>query len=73
MDGIVRSESVQRQVFELCSLDEAERHNIEIPLEPAPGIREPMIQPDFRTFAEVECIDESPLFDGTALCAEVAE
>ena len=73
VDGIVRGESVQRRVFELCSLEEAEGHNVKMPLEPLPGITEPMIQPDFRTFAEIECVDESPLLDGTALCAEVAE
>jgi hypothetical protein len=30
-----------------------------------------MIEPDVRTFADAECVDESPLLDGTALCAEV--
>jgi hypothetical protein len=72
VDMLVVQESVQRRVFELCSLAEAERYNREMPLELAPGIVEPMIEPDFRTFAEIECIDESPLLDGTPLCEEVA-
>ena len=72
VDTLVIQESVQRRVFELCSLVEAEKYNREMPLEVAPGIVEPMIEPDFRTFAEVECIDESPLLDGTPLCEDVA-
>ena len=72
VDTLVIQESVQRRVFELCSLVEAEKYNREIPLEVAPGIVEPMIEPDVRTFAEIECIDESPLLDGTPLCEEVA-
>jgi hypothetical protein len=65
-------ETVQRRVFELCSLAEAERYNHEILWEPAQGISQPLIETDFRTFAEIECVDESPLLDGTSLCAEVA-
>jgi hypothetical protein len=64
-------ELVQRRVFELCSLPEAERLNRELPVEYAPGVRKPLIEPDMRTFADVECVDESPLLDGTRLCAEV--
>jgi hypothetical protein len=67
----VASEAVQRRVFELCSLAEAERLNREVPIEYVPGRPKPMIEPDFRTFAEVECVDEAPLLDGTPLCAEV--
>ena len=68
---MVDLEGIQRRVFELCTLAEAEQLNQEMPLEVAPGLSRPMIEPDFRTFAEVECVDESPLLDGTALCAEV--
>lgn len=64
-------ERVQRRVFESCGLDEAERLNQELQVEYAPGIRRPLIEPDMRTFADVECVDEAPLFDGTRLCAEV--
>jgi hypothetical protein len=71
VDEIVRGESLQRRVFELCRLEEAERYNRELPIQIAPGVTKPMIVPDFRTFAESECIDEGPLLDGTALCAEV--
>lgn len=70
-EQFVRGEAVQRRVFELCSLAEAERLNREVPIEYVPGRPQPMIEPDFRTFAEVECVDEAPLLDGTALCAEV--
>ena len=71
IDTVASLESVQRRVFELCSLDEAERLNQEIQIEYAPGVRQPMIEPDMRTFADIECVDESPLLDGTRLCAEV--
>jgi hypothetical protein len=71
VDILVMQETVQRRVFELCSLAEAERHNQEMLLETAPGMSEPLIEPDFRTFAEVECVDEGPLLSGTSLCAEV--
>ena len=71
-EQIVGLESIQRRVFELCTLAEAERFNREILVEVAPGLTEPLIKPDFRTFAEVECVDESPLLDGTRLCAEVS-
>ena len=64
-------EGIQRRVFELCSLAEAEQLNQDILLEVVPGVFRPLIEPDFRTFAEVECVDESPLLDDTALCAEV--
>lgn len=70
-DQLVRGEAFQRRVFELCSLEEAERLNREVPIEYVPGRPQPMIEPDFRTFAEVECVDEAPLLDGTPLCAEV--
>ena len=64
-------ELVQRRVFELCGLDEAEDLNREIlPARPS-GIIERLIEPDIRTFATVECVDEAPLLDGTKLCAEV--
>lgn len=69
IDTFVVQESVQRRIFELCSLAEAEKLNREIPFQVAPGIVEPMIEPDFETFAEIECVDESPLLDGTTtLC-----
>jgi hypothetical protein len=70
-ETLFEQEVVQRRVFELCSLAEAERYNVEMPWEPAPGISQPLIEPDVRTFAEIECVDESPLLDGTPLCAEV--
>jgi hypothetical protein len=35
------------------------------------AVSQPLIEPDVRTFADVECVDESPLLDGTRLCAEV--
>lgn len=64
-------EHVQRRVFELCGLAEAEMLNKEIlPKRPA-GTVERMIDPDMKTFATVECVDEAPLLDGTRLCAEV--
>ncbi len=68
---LVQDQRIERRVFELCTLEEAERFNREMPVERAPGISEPMIEPDFRTFAEVECVDETPLLDGTPLCGEV--
>jgi hypothetical protein len=71
LDNVLAGEGVERRVFELCSLADAERLNHDVPVEYVPGQPEPMIQPDFRTFAEVECVDESPLLDGTPLCAEV--
>jgi hypothetical protein len=64
-------EMVQRLVFELCGLAEAERLNVELKVEYAPGVRQPLIEPNIRTFADVECVDESRLLDGTRLCAEV--
>jgi hypothetical protein len=64
-------EMVQRRVFELCGLAEAERLNLELEVEYAPGVRQPLIEPDMQTFADVECVDESPLLDATRLCAEV--
>lgn len=68
---LFEQEQIQRRVFELCTLAEAERLNRDMPVELVPGVTQPLIQPDFRTFAEVECVDESPLLDGTPLCAEV--
>ena len=68
---IADQEQVQRRVFELCGLDEAERLNRELQVEYVPGLRQPLIEPDMKTFAEVECVDESPLLDGTRMCAEV--
>jgi hypothetical protein len=68
---VVAMERVQRRVFELCSLAEAEALNRELQIQETPDVRRPLIEPDIRTFAEVECVDESPLLDGTALCAEV--
>ena len=68
---LVAQERAQREVFERCSLAEAERLNREIQVEYVPGRPQPLIEPDFRTFAEVECVDEAPQLDGTALCAEV--
>lgn len=69
--GIVAMERVQRRVFELCTLAEAEALNQELQVEDPPGQRRPLIEPDMKTFAAVECVDESPLLDGTALCNEV--
>jgi hypothetical protein len=71
LGGVVAMERVQRRLFELCTLAEAEALNQELEVEDPPGHRRPLIEPDMRTFAEVECVDESPLFDGTALCNEV--
>ena len=71
VDSVIQGELIQRRVFELCTLEEAERFNREMPIEQVPGVNAPMIQPDFRLFAEVECVDESPLLDGTPLCSEV--
>lgn len=71
LPAVVAQERVQRRVFELCSLVEAETLNRDILVEYAPGVRERLIEPDVRTFAEIECVDESPLLDGTRLCAEV--
>ena len=70
-DALVAGEGLERRVFEACSLAEAERLNQEILVEYQPGVREPMIKPDMRSFADIECVDESPLLDGTPLCAEV--
>ena len=58
-------EAIQRRVFELCSLAEAERYNLEVLWKPSPGISQPLIEVGFRTFAEIECVDEAPLLDGT--------
>ena len=69
--GVVALERVQRRLFELCTLAEAEALNQELQVEDPPGQRRPLIEPDMKTFAEIECVDESPLFDGTALCNEV--
>ena len=69
--GVVAMERVQRRLFELCTLAEAEALNQELQVEDPPGQRRPLIEPDMKTFAEVECVDDSPLFDGTALCNEV--
>jgi hypothetical protein len=71
-DRIVGLEFIQRRVFELCTLAEAELLNKEVLLELAPGVSKPLIEPDFTTFAEVECVDEGPLLEGTAMCAEVS-
>lgn len=71
LGGAVAMERVQRRMFELCTLAEAEALNEELQVEDPPGQRRPLIEPDMKTFAEVECVDESPLFDGTALCNEV--
>ena len=71
IEVLVNGERIERRVFALCTLAEAEQLNGEVLLESAPGFRRPMIEPDFRTFAEVECVDESPLLDDTPLCAEV--
>ncbi len=59
-ETLFEQEVVQRRVFELCSLAEAEMYNVEMLWEPAPGISQPLIERDFRTFAEIECVDESP-------------
>ena len=69
--ALVAGEGLERRVFESCSLAEAERLNLEILVEYQPGIAEPLIKPDMKSFAEIECVDESPLLDGTRLCAEV--
>ena len=69
--GVVAMELVQRRIFELCTLAEAEALNQELQVEDPPGPRRPLIEPDMKTFAEVECVDESSLFGGTALCIEV--
>jgi hypothetical protein len=69
--SLAEQEQVQRSVFERCGLDEAERLNNELQVEYAPGVRQPLIEPDMRTFADVECVDEAPLLNGTRLCAEV--
>jgi len=71
VDLLVDQEHVQRRIFALCTLEQAERFNQEILLEVAPGVRQPMIEVDFKTFAEIECVDELPLLDGTRLCAEI--
>lgn len=68
---LVASEGLERRVFESCSLAEAEQLNLEILVEYQPGIAEPLIKPDMKSFAEIECVDESPLLDDTRLCAEV--
>jgi hypothetical protein len=70
-DALVAGEALERRVFEACTLAEAERLNHEILVEYQPGVPEPMLKPDMRTFAGIECVDESPLLDGTPLCAEV--
>ena len=68
---VVDLERIQRRVFETCTLAEVEHLNQEMPLEPASGVQRRLIEPDIRTFAETECVDEGPLLDGTDLCAEV--
>ena len=69
--ALVAADGLERHVFEACGLAEVEKLNLEILVEYQPGIQEPLVKPDMRTFAEVECVDESPLLDGTRLCAEV--
>jgi hypothetical protein len=69
--ALVAGEGLERRVFEACSLAEAEQLNLEILVEYQPGSKEPLIKPDMRSFAEIECVDESPLLDGTRLCGEV--
>jgi hypothetical protein len=71
VESLEVSDQLERRVFELCSLAEAERYDREIQVQYAPGIQQPLIEPDMRTFADAECVDESPLLDGTPLCAEV--
>ena len=68
---LFQQEQIERRVFELCTLAQAEALNRNQPVEIAPGVTKPLIEPDFRTFADVECVDESPLLDGTPLCVEV--
>jgi hypothetical protein len=68
---IASQERIQRRVFELCGLAEAELLDDQVHPKRPPGIVERMIEPDMRTFAEVECVDEVPLLNGTKLCTEV--
>jgi hypothetical protein len=67
------TQPLERRVFELCSLDEAERHNREMIIRDAPGTSHRLLDPDVRTFAEVECVDDAELIGGTPLCAEVSK
>lgn len=68
IETIAAMEGLQRRVFELCSLADAEQLNRDVLVD-----GRSMIEPDFRTFAEVECADEAPLLDGTSLCVEVGQ
>ena len=67
------TQPLERRVFELCSLDEAERHNREMIIQDALGYSHRLLDPDVRTFAEVECVDDAELIGGTPLCAEVGK
>jgi hypothetical protein len=40
-------------------------------IQDAPGFSHQLLDPDVRTFAEVECVDDADLIGGTRLCAEV--
>ena len=40
-------------------------------IQDAPGYSHRLLDPDLRTFAEVECVDDAELIGGTPLCAEV--
>ena len=67
----ISAQQAERRVFELCSLEEAEAHNRAMKIQDAPGIDRPLIEPDIRTFADAECVDDVELLGGTPLCAEI--
>ena len=72
-EGAASQDLVERRVFTFCGLSEAESLNGELQLARPGGVTERLIEPDMRTFAGSECVDESPLLNGTRLCREVGK
>jgi hypothetical protein len=70
-DALAAQDRIERQAFDLCSLAEAERFNEQIQPQAILGVAHRLMDPDVRSFGDVECVDESPLLDGTRLCREL--
>jgi hypothetical protein len=72
VDGAIDMERLQQRVFQRCTLDEAETINRVTFIELPNGARMPLIEGDFRAFADVECVDEGPPLSNSKLCREIA-
>jgi hypothetical protein len=72
VDGVTDMERLQHRVFQRCTLDEAEAINRATLIELPHGVGMPLIEGDFRAFAEVDCVDEGPPLSNSKLCREVA-